>query len=249
MTGATTQGQRTSRPLTAGPKPSSFDPTNTVPSLNEPESAFISEDRRRRLGQETIAEGEDGEHPPTLIEGDIETLFAGFQKRRASQQSEDGTRDVEKDLEWQELEERSRKLKKEELKVRSLNGNGRVDYSIQEGVCVSPLLRHAGICDVWERLLTVICVGFRHLSSRQHSEPHDLLGRRRRLALHDIAAPSPPPRFQTQRINTPVPCSIPCIINTLDSFLSPEPNLPTPLLPLLLLPPQCSPPPSKSLHR
>jgi hypothetical protein len=138
MTGAstTTQGQRTSRPLTAGPKPaSSSDPQSTVPSLNEPESAFISEERQRRLGQETIAEGEDGEHPPTLIESDIETLFAGFQKRRASQQSEDGTRDVEKDLEWQELEERSRKLKKEELKVRSLNSNGRVDYSIQEGVC------------------------------------------------------------------------------------------------------------------
>jgi hypothetical protein len=141
MTGAstTTQNPRTSRPLTAGPKPTSSDPKTPVPDLNEPESAFISEERRRRLGQETIAEGEDGEHPPTLIEGDIETLFAGFQRRRKSQQSEDGKRDVEKDLEWQELEERSRKLKKEELKVRGLNGNGRVDYSIQEGVCVPSL--------------------------------------------------------------------------------------------------------------
>ncbi|KAI4672004.1 uncharacterized protein J4E78_000503 [Alternaria triticimaculans] len=134
MTGAgsNTQGQRTSRPLTAAaPAPNSA--VNLVPGLNEPTSAFISEERRRRLGQETIAEGTDGEHPPTLIEGDIETLFAGFQKRRASQQSEDGERDVEKDLEWQELEERSRKLKKEEAKVRALNSNGRVDYSIQEG--------------------------------------------------------------------------------------------------------------------
>ena len=107
---------------------------NLVPGLNEPTSAFISEERRRRLGQEIIAEGEDGEHPPTLIESDIETLFAGFQNRRKSQKSEDGDRDIEKDLEWQELEERSRKLKKEEQKVRSLNSNGRVDYSIQEGV-------------------------------------------------------------------------------------------------------------------
>ncbi|KAF1937959.1 DDHD-domain-containing protein [Clathrospora elynae] len=130
MAGAA-QGQRTSRPLTAGP--SSIVSGGVVPGLNEPASAFISEERRRRLGQETIAEGEDGEHPPTLIESEIETLFAGFQNRRKSQQSEDGTRDVEKDLEWQELEERSRKLKKEELKVRSLNSNGRVDYSIQEG--------------------------------------------------------------------------------------------------------------------
>ncbi|CAE7015825.1 hypothetical protein P3342_004179 [Pyrenophora teres f. teres] len=129
MTGAA-QGQRSSRPLTAGPAPSNM---NLVPGLNEPTSAFISEERRRRLGQETIAEGEDGEHPPTLIESDIETLFAGFQNRRKSQKSEDGDRDLEKDLEWQELEERSRKLKKEEQKVRSLNANGRVDYSIQEG--------------------------------------------------------------------------------------------------------------------
>ncbi|KAI8938634.1 hypothetical protein NX059_004505 [Plenodomus lindquistii] len=122
-------GQRTSRPLTAGPNPG----VGVVPGLNEPVSAFISEERRRRLGQERIAEGEDGEHPPTLIESDIETLFSGFQKRRASQQSEDGIRDAVKDLEWQELEERSRQLKKEEAKVRKLNSNGRVDYSIQEG--------------------------------------------------------------------------------------------------------------------
>lgn len=130
------QGQRTSRPLTAVSNSSSA-PTNVVPTtpgLSEPISAFISEERRRRLGNDPIAEGEDGEHPPTLIESEIETLFAGFQKRRASQKSEDGMRDVEKDLEWQELEERSRKLKKEEAKVRSLNSNGRVDYSIQEGV-------------------------------------------------------------------------------------------------------------------
>ncbi|KAF2821717.1 DDHD-domain-containing protein [Ophiobolus disseminans] len=105
----------------------------TIPDVNEPPSAFINEERRRRLGQETIVPGEDGEHPPTLIESEVETLFAGFQKRRQSNASvEDGERD-EQDVEWQELEEKSRKLKKEELKVRALNGNGRVDYSIQEG--------------------------------------------------------------------------------------------------------------------
>jgi hypothetical protein len=135
------QGQRTSRPLTVNPNAGPM-----VPGLNEPASAFISEERRRRLGQETIAEGEDGEHPPTLIESDIETLFAGFQKRRKSQLSEDGQRDVEKDLEWQELEERSRKLKKEELKVRGLNSNGRVDYSIQEGVSDRRNLAVNAIC-------------------------------------------------------------------------------------------------------
>lgn len=130
MAGGAPQGQRSSRPLSAAPNASN---PNLVPGLNEPTSAFISEERRRRLGQETIAEGEYGEHPPTLIESDIETLFTGFQKRRKSQPTDDSEHDT-KDLEWQELEERSRKLKKEELKVRRLNSNGRVDYSIQEGV-------------------------------------------------------------------------------------------------------------------
>ncbi|KAH8726496.1 DDHD domain-containing protein [Phaeosphaeriaceae sp. PMI808] len=120
-------GARTSRPL-------SFSPAD----LNEPTSAFINEERRKRLGQETIVPGEDGEHPPTLIESEVETLFAGFQKRRKSGVSDDGSRNLEADLEWQELEEKSRKLKKEEAKVRALNSNGRVDYSIQEGVSSSP---------------------------------------------------------------------------------------------------------------
>jgi hypothetical protein len=133
------QGQRTSRPLSFG---ATTNPSNlpATPDINEPTSAFITDERRKRLGQETIVPGEDGEHPPTLIESEVETLFAGFQKRRSSKASEDGSR-VEADLEWQELEEKSRKLKKEEAKVRSLNANGRVDYSIQEGVSCSISLR------------------------------------------------------------------------------------------------------------
>lgn len=105
--------------------------------INEPVSAFISEERRRRLGNEQITTGEDGEHPPTLIESEIETLYSGFQKSRKGSNTEDHSK-VEKDYQWQELEERSRRLRKEEQKVRALNSNGRVDYSIQEGVCQSP---------------------------------------------------------------------------------------------------------------
>ncbi|OAK99415.1 DDHD-domain-containing protein [Phaeosphaeriaceae sp. SRC1lsM3a] len=129
----TAASQRTSRPSSFVPNQNSNSSTGVL-DVNEPTSAFITEERRKRLGQETIVPGEDGEHPPTLIESDVETLFAGFQKRRNSKAgSEDGSRNAEADLEWQELEEKSRKLKKEEAKVRSLNGNGRVDYSIQEG--------------------------------------------------------------------------------------------------------------------
>lgn len=133
MSNDLTHGQRSSRPLSVGA--SSSITAGVVAGLDEPARAFINEERKRRLGEETIGPGDDGEHPPTLIDSEIETLFAGFQKRRKSQPSDDGTRDVEKDLEWQELEEKSRRLRKEEAKVRALNANGRVDYSIQEGVC------------------------------------------------------------------------------------------------------------------
>ena len=81
--------------------------------------------------KETSGEGQAVEHPPVLIDGEIETLYAGFQKRRRSQSS-----DEEKHLgsspEWQDAEDRAKRLRREEAKVRALNSNGRVDFSIQE---------------------------------------------------------------------------------------------------------------------
>ncbi|KKY26304.1 putative ddhd domain-containing protein [Diplodia seriata] len=76
-----------------------------------------------------IETGEDGQHPPTLIDSELETLYSGFAKERGDAD----VRDLGEQREWQEIEERSRKLRREEAKVRALNSNGRVDYSIQEG--------------------------------------------------------------------------------------------------------------------
>ena len=79
-----------------------------------------------------------GQHPPTLIDAELETLYSGFRKRRSSSQSDSEKRDLGAGPaggtpEWQEAEERGKRLKREEEKVRRLNGNGRVDYAIQEG--------------------------------------------------------------------------------------------------------------------
>ncbi|KAL4937452.1 hypothetical protein BDV06DRAFT_232584 [Aspergillus oleicola] len=67
---------------------------------------------------------------PTLIDPDIETLYEGFQKaklrREKAASGEDNTESHESDRGLN-------KLKLEEEKVRLLNSNGRVDYSIQEG--------------------------------------------------------------------------------------------------------------------
>ena len=71
------------------------------------------------------------QHPPTLIDSEIETLYAGFEKRRKSLDS-DGSRDLGENPERQETGDRARRLRREEAKVRALNSNGRVDFSIQE---------------------------------------------------------------------------------------------------------------------
>jgi hypothetical protein len=81
-------------------------------------------------GALTVGQGEDGEHPPTLLDTEIETLYSGFQKRRNSQEGE--SEGVVRDVEWREMEEQAKRIRREETKLRALNSNGRVDYSIQE---------------------------------------------------------------------------------------------------------------------
>ena len=87
-----------------------------------------------RSGSLNSAGGEqepNAEHPPTLIDSEIETLYAGFEKRRKSHQN-DEARDLGESAAWMEAEDRSKRLRREEAKVRALNSNGRVDYSVQE---------------------------------------------------------------------------------------------------------------------
>jgi hypothetical protein len=89
-------------------------------------------EKKLQLAEDTAAADRDGTgaNAPTLIDDEIETLYAGFQKRRKSHQSDVGMGDQGE--EWAEAEERGRKLRTEEMKVRALNQNGRVDFSIQE---------------------------------------------------------------------------------------------------------------------
>ncbi|TVY81510.1 putative phospholipase [Lachnellula suecica] len=87
-------------------------------------------EKQRQLAENTAAADRDGSsaNAPTLIDDEIETLYAGFQKRRKNHQNESVNED------WAEVEEKGKKLRREEMKVRALNSNGRVDYSIQESV-------------------------------------------------------------------------------------------------------------------
>jgi hypothetical protein len=88
-------------------------------------------EKMRQLAEDTAAADRDGTgaNAATLIDDEIETLYAGFQKRRKSHQGDHPT-----EYDWSETEEKGKKLRREEAKVRALNQNGRVDYSIQESV-------------------------------------------------------------------------------------------------------------------
>lgn len=66
---------------------------------------------------------------PTLIDAYLETLDDKSQKARDERKKAAGDDNASR---YQEAEDRMKKLKLEDLKVRSLNSNGRVDYSIQE---------------------------------------------------------------------------------------------------------------------
>jgi hypothetical protein len=90
--------------------------------------AKADEAKQAKLATDALAAGENGQHPPTLIDQELETLYAGYEK----QVSESHTAHTDPD-EVHEAEERGKKLRREEAKVRRLNSNGRVDYAIQEG--------------------------------------------------------------------------------------------------------------------
>ncbi|KAB5539386.1 DDHD domain-containing protein [Coniochaeta sp. 2T2.1] len=78
----------------------------------------------------------------TLIDDELETLFSKFQKKRvdlAAGTGDDGREgEVKKEVgevrNWAEEEKKAQKLRREEMKVRALNRNGRVDYTVQESV-------------------------------------------------------------------------------------------------------------------
>lgn len=71
------------------------------------------------------------EHFQTLIDPDLETLYDGFQKSR-SENRKDPTRSSDNADATLDSDDQERKVKFEDAKVRALNSNGRVDYSIQE---------------------------------------------------------------------------------------------------------------------
>ncbi|KAI1875608.1 uncharacterized protein JN550_001894 [Neoarthrinium moseri] len=86
----------------------------------------------------------------TLIDDDLETLFSQFQKKRVEAASRADEGKALGDA-WAAEEAKAQKLRREEMKVRALNHNGRVDYSIQESVLdINPLNTIASHMSYWQ---------------------------------------------------------------------------------------------------
>ncbi|KAI9167309.1 putative phospholipase C20G8.02 [Paramyrothecium foliicola] len=89
-----------------------------------------TKERRKKLVESSTAGGSASNNgkDPTLIDDELETLFSRFQKTRTGLSQETQLDKPHED------EDKARKMRAEESKVRALNRNGRVDYSIQESV-------------------------------------------------------------------------------------------------------------------
>ncbi|KAJ5012530.1 putative phospholipase [Colletotrichum sp. SAR 10_99] len=83
-------------------------------------------DSKSMLGRTSLSGNE-----MTLIDDELETLYSKFQEKRVDLAKTNDDGDA---ADWIEAERKSQKLRREEMKVRALNRNGRVDYSIQESV-------------------------------------------------------------------------------------------------------------------
>ncbi|KAI0171217.1 DDHD domain-containing protein [Pestalotiopsis sp. NC0098] len=116
-----------------------------------------TEARKKALARRTTTStsvptlGHEESDCATLIDDDMETLFSQFQKKRVEAMSRaDEAHKVLGD-EWKEQELKAQKLRREELKVRALNRNGRVDYSIQESALdFNPINTIASHMSYWQ---------------------------------------------------------------------------------------------------
>ncbi|RGP78778.1 hypothetical protein FLONG3_3142 [Fusarium longipes] len=103
---------------------------------NAAEKLEATDARIKRLADSatgnTGRDSKTGDRNPTLIDDEIETLYSSFQKSRLlPTKDEDTTTTTTTTV---DEDTKARKMRNEEAKVRALNRNGRVDYSIQESV-------------------------------------------------------------------------------------------------------------------
>ena len=91
----------------------------------------IEKDSSKESAQPGIESGSSVQQPAISDEPQVETLYTGFKRHQSGSQA-DGRRPDIYNQEWEQAEAKARQLRIEEAKIRGLNRNGRIDYSIQE---------------------------------------------------------------------------------------------------------------------
>ncbi|KAH8887780.1 DDHD-domain-containing protein [Thozetella sp. PMI_491] len=118
-------------------------------NLSDAQRSERTAERQRQLADGAMGRLTASGNEATLLDDELETLFSRFQKKRLDLAKEKGNESLEA-KKWVEEEEKAQKLKREELKVRALNRNGRVDYSIQESVLdFNPITTIASHMSYW----------------------------------------------------------------------------------------------------
>lgn len=104
-------------------------PSNSTTSLSQKAA-----ERKKELAEAAAGGGRKSisGNDITLLDDDLETLYSKFQKGREDHETDSALDNAEAREKWAEEEGKAARLRKEELKVRALNRNGRVDYGIQE---------------------------------------------------------------------------------------------------------------------
>ncbi|BDD60533.1 hypothetical protein MPDQ_001127 [Monascus purpureus] len=108
---------------------------NSQPQQTQPPPITdLAREKQSHPASNTSDQQEDDNTLETSVDQEFETLYCRFQDLRSGHRRGDSQPcTVEGTADSQEMDDRARKLKIEDAKVRALNSNGRVDYSLQEG--------------------------------------------------------------------------------------------------------------------
>ncbi|GIJ98939.1 S23-interacting protein [Aspergillus viridinutans] len=106
--------------------------TETQMSRGSLANSSLREDGSSRPGSGVDSQEGYGDRYRTLIDSNLETLYEGTNRTKASQHNDILHSAATESAVGRESED-LRRLKMEDAKMRALNTNGRVDYSIQEG--------------------------------------------------------------------------------------------------------------------
>ncbi|KAJ4422518.1 hypothetical protein N0V82_002852 [Gnomoniopsis sp. IMI 355080] len=135
-------------------------------------------ERKKQLAEEAAEGGRKSMsgNDMTLLDDDLETLYSKFQKARTNLAEDIKIDDAAAREKWAEEENKAARLRREEVKVRALNRNGRVDYGIQEGALdFNPLSTIASHLQYWAdedvaHFLTSQLLSRKGLGNRQHGD-------------------------------------------------------------------------------